>query len=144
MFERCVVEGQYVLESAPLPVSNAEKQKLLQAAMLRSHRAGMTETYYLYRCCGTNNCTTGPFEMVDRIANYTWRQRLGSWLYRLPLSPRLYLRARGLDADPSHRKILRDEFTDYIQEKATQQRKRDHVRAEQERYERLGRPVVES
>ena len=129
VFERCVVESQYVLESPPLPVDDGVKQKLLRAALRRSHRAGVTETYYLYRCCGTNNCTSGPFQMLDSIAQYPWKHRLGALLYRLPLSPRMYLRVRGMDSDPDETRLVRDDFQDYIQDKATQQRKRDYVRA---------------
>ena len=128
VFERIVVEGQYVLESAPIPLTDEQKQDLLRAAVHRSHQAGMNERYYMYRCCATNNCTSNPLRMLDDHVQYKWRQRWGSRLFRLPLHPRLYLRVRGMDADPSFRKKLRDEFADFIQDQSTQQRKREHVR----------------
>jgi hypothetical protein len=67
--------------------------------------------------------------MLDSIAQYPWKHRLGALLYRLPLSPRMYLRVRGMDSDPDETRLVRDDFQDYIQDKATQQRKRDYVRA---------------
>jgi hypothetical protein len=127
VFERIVVENQHVVESPPLPLSDDEKRSLLVESLLRSHRAGMTERYFLYRMCGTNNCTSNPFQIVDQVVNYRWPQRLGSSLYRLPLNPRFYLRVRGLDSDPSYRKLLREEFSDYIHDAATQKRKREYV-----------------
>ncbi len=128
VFERLVVENQWVAESPPLPLSEQETRALLVGSLLRSHRAGMTERYYLYRICGTNNCTSSPLQIVDRVVHYGWLQRLGSMIYRLPLSPRFYLRIRGLDSDPSFRKLLRSEFETYIQDEETQTRKREHVR----------------
>jgi hypothetical protein len=128
VFERLVVENQYVTESPPLPLENREKRALLTESLLRSHRAGTTERYYLFRIFGTNNCTSSPFQIVDNVVKYQWTQRLGSALYRLPLSPRFYLRVRGLDSDPSFRKMVRSEFEAYIGNARTQQRKRDHVR----------------
>ena len=128
VFERIVVENQYVIESAPLPLSAEQRQKLLLASLDRSDRAGMTERYYLYRCCGTNNCTSSPFELLDRAVDYNWPQRLGAKMYRLPLNPRAYLRVRGMDADPAHRKLVRKEFADYINAPQTQKRKRVYVK----------------
>jgi len=128
VFERLVVQKQYVTESPPLPLSDREKRALLIASLLRSHRAGMTERYYLYRVCGTNNCTSSPFQIVDSIVKYRWPQRIGAALYRLSLNPRFYLWVRGLDSDPSFRKLVRNEFEAYIADAGTQQRKRDHVR----------------
>ena len=128
VFERIVVEGQYVMESPPIPLNDQQKQDLLWAAVQRSHRAGMHERYYMYRCCATNNCTSNPLQMLDDHVKYRWRQRWGSKLFRLPMNPRLYLRVRGMDADPTFRKNLRDEFADFIQDPSTQQRKRDYVR----------------
>jgi hypothetical protein len=49
-------------------------------------------------------------------------------LYRLPLNPRLYLRLRGLDGDPRHHKLLRDEFASFLADPTTQARKREYVR----------------
>jgi hypothetical protein len=128
VFERIVVENMHVIESPPLPLDPDQRRAAIRAAIDRSHRAGMSETYYLYRCCGTNNCTSTPLREIDRIARYGFRQRLGSWLYRLPLNPRLYLRMRGLDSDPAVRRLLREEFAHFIQDPQTQQRKRDYVR----------------
>ena len=128
VFERIVVENQYVTESAPLPLSADQMRQALLASLRRSDQAGMSEAYYLYRMCGTNNCTSSPFQIVDEVANYNWRQRVGSTLYRLPLSPRFYLRVRGLDIDPKQKKLVRHEFSEFINDAQTQQRKRDYVR----------------
>ena len=128
VFERIVLESQYVTESPRLPLNDREKRAALTESLLRSHRAGMSDRYYLYRVCGTNNCTSNPFQILDKVVAYSLRQRIGSMLYRLPLSPRLYLRARGLDSDPSVRKLVRNEFEDYIHDPATQQRKRQYLR----------------
>jgi len=128
IFERIVLENQYVTESPHLPLNDREKRAALTESLLRSHRAGMSDRYYLYRVCGTNNCSSNPFQILDNIVAYSFRQRIGSMLYRLPLSPRLYLRARGLDSDPSVRKLVRSEFEDYIHDPATQQRKKQRVR----------------
>ena len=127
VFERLVVENQVVTESPPLQLTPAEMQALLVASLMRSHRAGMTEAYYLYHICGTNNCTSSPFQILDQVVQYTFLERIGSMLYRLPLNPRLYLRVRGLDSDPSIRRIVRKEFADWIDAPATQARKREHV-----------------
>ena len=131
VFERLVVENKYVTESPPLPLSASDKRELLIESLLRSHRAGLSETYYLYRLCGTNNCTSSPLTILDSVVEYRWPQRLGAMLYRLPLSPRFYLRVRGLDSDPSQRTLVRSEFADYIDDiddTATQARKREHVK----------------
>jgi hypothetical protein len=128
VFERIVVENQCVTESPPLPLDSGQRRSLLVKSLLRSHAAGMTETYYLYRVCGTNNCTSSPLQILDQVVAYRGAARLGAALYRLPISPRFYLRVRGLDADPTLRKLVRTEFDEYIQDPATQQRKRDHVR----------------
>jgi hypothetical protein len=128
VFERIVVENMYVLESAPIPLDERKRRAALTAALLRSHRAGMTETYYLCHCWGTNNCTSTPLQEIDRIADYNFWNRMGSMLYRLPISPRLYLRLRGLDSDHSVRKLVRDEFREYISDPETVRRKREYVR----------------
>jgi hypothetical protein len=129
VFERIVVENMHVLESPPLPLSDDQRRAALRASLLRSHRAGMSETYYLYRCCATNNCTSSPLREIDRIANYSLLQRLGALLYRFPISPRLYLRVRGLDSDPSVRNLVRHEFAQYVSDPATVRRKREFVRS---------------
>jgi len=129
VFERIVVENQYVTETPPLPLQEQHKRALLEKALLRSHTAGMSEPYYLYRFLRTNNCTSNPFQMLDTVVDYQLAQRLGSLLYRFPISPRLYLRIRGLDSDPSVRKLVRQEFADYVGHPETQQRKREFVRA---------------
>ena len=88
----------------------------------------MKERYYLYRPCGTNNCTSNPFKILDSVVDYTRSQRLGALLYRLPLNPRFYLRIRGLDTNPNVRFSLRDEFSEFVNNPSTQQRKRQYVR----------------
>lgn len=128
VFERLVVERMYVTESPRLPLSTGDKRELLLASLLRSHDAGISETYYLFRVCGTNNCTSSPFSILDSVVEYRWPYRLGALLYRLPLNPRMYLRARGLDADPSQRNLVRREFADFIGDPETQARKRQHVK----------------
>jgi hypothetical protein len=128
VFERLVVENQYIGETPPLLLTDQQKRELLVGALVRSHSAGMDEAYYLYRLFGTNNCTSSPFQLLDQVAHYGFWHRIGSLLYRLPLSPRFYLRVRGMDPDSSSRKLLRSEFEDYIQDEQTQQRKREYVR----------------
>ncbi len=123
VFERIVSDNDYVTESPALPLNDFQKRAVLTESILRSHRAGMAEQYILFRVFGTNNCTSIPFEILDRVLDYTFLQRLGSKLYRLPLSPRFYLKVRGLDQDSSVRKLLRHEFADFIQHPKTQQRK---------------------
>jgi len=130
VFERVVILGYYVRESPRLPLSDDEMRNILIRSLQRSDRAGLTETYYLYRCCATNNCTSNPFQIIDQSVNYTWRQKLGSLVYRLPLNPRFYLRIRGLDSDPSHFHLVRNEFGSFIESSETKARKRAVVRAE--------------
>lgn len=128
VFERIVVENQYVTESPALPLGESQKRALLEESLLRSHRAGMTERYYLIRFCRTNNCTSNPLQILDTVVRYTPFGRIGSYLYRLPISPRFYLKIRGLDSDPGVRKLVRTEFDSFIHDRETQQRKREHVR----------------
>ncbi len=128
VFERIVVGGQTLTETPPLPLNDRVKRALLVKSLLRSHHAGANEPYYLYRCCRTNNCTSNPFQILDQVMDYSLLQRIGAILYRLPFSPRLYLRLRGLDSDPTVRKLVRNEFGNYIQAPETQQRKRDTIR----------------
>lgn len=130
VFERVVLLGYYVRESPPLPLSGEEKRNILLESIQRSDRAGLNETYYLYRFCATNNCTSNPFKIIDQNVQYTWLQRLGSWLYRLPLNPRLYLRVRGLDSDPRYFHLVRSEFAEFIASDETKRRKRAVVREE--------------
>jgi len=128
VFERLVVQNQYVIETPPLPLSDFEKRMLLSKSLLRSHFAGATEFYRLFGLFRTNNCTSNPFQILDSVVDYTFFQRMGSMFYRFPLSPRLYLRIRGMDSDPAVRKLVRDEFEDYIGHPETQKRKREYVR----------------
>lgn len=128
VFERVVVENQFVVESPALPVKVEDARELLRWSLRRSNRAGMKERYYLYRPCGTNNCTSNPFKILDSVVDYTRSQRLGALLYRLPLNPRFYLRIRGLDTNPNVRFSLRDEFSEFVNNPSTQQRKRQYVR----------------
>ena len=127
-FERLVVLNQWILESPALPLTREQLRAVLIASVQRGHRAGLEEMYYLIRLFRTSNCTSHPFQILDSVMSYKWHQRLGAMLYRLPLSPRFYLRVRGLDADPARRNIFRDEFADYVKDKATQRRKREFVR----------------
>ncbi|WP_146567127.1 hypothetical protein [Posidoniimonas corsicana] len=141
VFERIAVEGQYVVESAPLGLRPEEERNLLLKALQRSDQARMTEPYYMVRLCSTNNCTSNPLVILDQVVEYDWRCWVASQLYRLPLNPRVYLRLRGLDTDPSYRKFLRDEFADYLNDPATRRRRREHVKqAIAERREAQGRP----
>lgn len=130
VFERIVVENQYVTESPPLPLSDRDRREVLVRSLLRSHRAGMTEPYYLYRFCGTNNCTSSPFRILDEVVQYGFLGRLAAALYRCPFHPRLYLRLRGLDSDPGLRRLVREQFQEYIQDPHTRRRKREYVRAQ--------------
>ncbi len=141
VFERIAVENQYVSESPPLPLKESDMRELLIESLQRSHRAGMTDRYYLFRLCGTNNCTSNPLQILDKVVNYSFLGRIGALFYRLPLNPRFYLRIRGLDSDPSFRKLLRNEFEEFIARKETQQRKRDYVR-QQIRIRRAAKEVV--
>jgi len=128
VFERIVVEGKILTESAPLPLDDQQRRAVLVESLRKSHHAGMMQPYYLLRPFGTNNCTSTPFHILDQIVTYSRMQRIGALLYRLPLNPRLYLRLRGLDADPNHRGVVHEEFDEYIQHPETQERKREHVR----------------
>jgi hypothetical protein len=101
---------------------------ILVHALCRRHRAGLSEPYYLFRFLGTNNCTSSPFSILDEIMTYKALNRIGAQLYRLPVTPRLYLRVRGLDPDPGRRIFVRDEFVDYINHPSTRARKREHVK----------------
>ena len=123
VFERLVVQDQVVVQSPPLPLDEPAKRQVLTETLMRSHRARMEEHYYMFRLFGTNNCTSHPFSILDRAMNYGFFQRLGSMLYRLPINPRFYLWVRGLDADPSSRVILAEEFEDYINSTEARQRK---------------------
>ena len=127
VFERIVVENQVVTESPPLELTDKDKRSLLVASLLRSHQAGMDEPYRLLGLRSTNNCTSTPLQILDRVVKYSFAGRLGSLLYRLPLRPRLYLRIRGLDSNPRIRRLVRNEFADYIDAEQTQTRKREHV-----------------
>ena len=129
VFERIVVENQYVTESPSLPLTEAQKRELLQRSIARSHRAGMSERYFLFRVCGTNNCTSNPFKILDEVLVYRGWHRLGAMFFRLPIAPRLYLRMRGLDSDPACFKLVRDEYQNFVEQSETQQRKRKYVRA---------------
>jgi hypothetical protein len=126
VFERIVVEDYYISESPPIPLSDAEKKAVLLESLKRSHRSANNEKYRLFHLVGTNNCTSTPFHIVDKVRNYPFWRRLGTMLFRAPINPRVYLRIRGLDSDPSIRKRLRDQFQEYINQSATQQRKREH------------------
>lgn len=129
VFERIVVQNYDIVESPPIPLSDEEKRAALTESLKRSHQAGTHETYYLFHLIGTNNCTSIPFHILDKVRKYTFWQRLGTMLYRLPLSPRWYLRIRGLKYDPSGRKLLRNQFQGYINDLKTQRRKREYVGA---------------
>ena len=124
-FERLVTEDQYLTESPPLPLTEHQKRQMLIETIQRSDRAGMTEPYYLLRLFGTNNCASNPLQILDNVVDYSRTRRLSSALYRLPLNPRLYLRMRGMDSDPSVRKLVCDEFHDFIHDPRTQQRKEE-------------------
>lgn len=130
VFERVAVLGYYIRESPPLPLSTGEMRDLLVKSIRRSDQAGLDETYYLYRCCGTNNCTSNPFTILDSVLQYTGWQKIGAVLYRLPLNPRLYLRVRGLDSNPREYRLVRGEFMDFLNLPETRRRKREVVRAE--------------
>lgn len=132
VFERIVVENMYVTESPPLPLDADTLDALLEASLQRSHSAGSQERYYLLRLWGTNNCTSNPFQIVDTVATYPWRNRLAANLYRLPFNPRLYLRLRGLDSDPSIFNLVRNEFKDFIEAEETRERKRRFVKSKAE------------
>lgn len=138
VFERLVLQKQYVTESAALPLNEMQKRQLLVSAMLRSNAAGMSEQYFLYRPFRTNNCTSNPFEMLDNVVDYGLQARIGAMLYRLPLSPRFYLRVRGMDSDSSYRKLVRSEFESYIEDPETRKRKLDYLRRRRERLRAAG------
>ena len=129
VFERIVVGNQWVTESPGLPLNEGQKRELLRRSIDRSHRAGMSERYYAFRVCGTNNCTSNPFKILDEVLVYRGWHRLGAMFFRLPIAPRLYLRMRGLDSDPDSFKLVRDEYQEFVEQSETQQRKRKYVRA---------------
>jgi len=145
VFERIAVEGQYVTESAALPIKIDDAQELLRKSLARSNRSGTTERYYLYRICGTNNCTSNPLQILDTTIRYHWRHRMGALLYRIPFRPRFYLGVRGLDADPGHVKLVRHEFEEFINHSDTRRRRREYVREKirQKRAKNAGKPTTE-
>ncbi len=128
VFERIVVQNQYVSEIAIPNLNDLHRRDLLIKSLLRSHKAGMSENYYLYRICGTNNCTSSPFQILDSVVDYGFLQRIGALLYRFPFSPIFYLRVRGLAPSSTKQSLVRDEFQSYIQKTDTQNRKRDYVK----------------
>lgn len=128
VFERIAVENQYISESPTLILEPTEEQALLQNSLERSHQAGMTEPYFLVGLCGTNNCTSNPLQILDKVVNYTWPEWIGANLYRLPISPRFYLRVRGLDTDPGYRRFVREEFAEHLKDPAIRKRKREIVK----------------
>jgi hypothetical protein len=119
--------------------SPTDHEYRLAGSLLHSNRAGLSEQYYLYRLLGTNNCTSSPFQILDHVVKNRWPQRLGSVLYRLPLNPRFYLKVRGLDVNPSFRKLVRSEFEDDLNGIDFQQRKRDS-----EKNQKIGQESVRS
>ena len=128
VFERIVIQGHYVWQSPPLPLTEKEKGTVLLRSLQRSTKANMDEVYHLIGCFGTNNCTSNPFRILDESIDYSLRRWLASLLYRLPLNPRLYLRLRGLDSDPGEYKFVRNEFEKYVSDTETQRRKRTVIR----------------
>ena len=133
VFERMVLENRVIVESPPLPLTECQRRAALVESLLRSHRAGVKQPYYLFRFCGTNNCTSNPFQVLDKVVHYSFLRRLGSFLYRLPLSPRQYLRARGMDTKPGWFGLVRDEFRCYIESEDTRERKRTFLKSRGER-----------
>ncbi len=123
VFERIVVQNQYVIETHIPKLDCLQKRELLVRSILRSHQAAMSERYYLLRLCKTNNCTSSPFQILDSVAHYSFFQRLGTGLYRFPISPMLYLRIRGFVTPSSRQTLVRDEFQTYIQDPVVQERK---------------------
>ena len=130
VFERIVVLGYHLRESPPLPLTKDQNESVLRQSIQRSDRAGLDEPYHLFRCCGTNNCTSNPFSIIDDCVTYRGVRKLAVFFYRFPIHPRLYLRIRGLDSDPSQRHLVRDEFADFIAADSTKKRKRAVVREE--------------
>lgn len=129
VFERIVVQSQYVSETLIPTLTHSQKREILIKSILRSHNAGMSERYYLYRLCGTNNCTSNPFQILDSVVNYNFLQRLGALFYRFPFSPLFYLRVRGLVTSSTKPALVRDEFSSYIQSDETQNRKRQYIKS---------------
>ena len=123
VFERIVVQNQYVIETQIPKLDSLQKRELLVRSILRSHQAAMAERYYLLRLCKTNNCTSSPFQILDSVARYGFFQRFGAGLYRFPISPMFYLRIRGFVSTSSRQILVRDEFETYIQDPETQARK---------------------
>ncbi|MFK7776757.1 MAG: hypothetical protein QM501_01385 [Gimesia sp.] len=128
VFERIVVQNEYVIETLIPKLNTLQKRELLVKSMMRSHTAGMSEKYYLLRLCKTNNCTSSPFQILDSVAHYSIIQRLGTGLYRFPLSPMFYLRIRGLVSTSSKQMLVRDEFEEYIQNPETRKRKSNYLK----------------
>lgn len=123
VFERIVVQNEYVVETKIRKIGSKHKRELLVRSLLRSHRAGMSERYFLLRLFRTNNCTSSPFRILDSVARYGFIQWLGTNLYRFPISPLFYLRVRGFVSASPKQKMVREEFEEYIQDPETQQRK---------------------
>ena len=125
IFEKFVLQNYVVEESPPLPLTDAELRAVLVGSIERSVHSAPDERYYLCLPFATNNCTSNPFRIVDQVARYSFRQRLGSMLFRLPLHPRFYLWVRGLDVDPGHRKFVHTDYEPFVASEKTQARKRE-------------------
>ena len=128
LYEKFVLHNYIVEESPPLPLTAEEKRTVLLKSIERSDQAAPDERYYLCVPFATNNCTSNPFRIVDQVLSYTIRQRMGAMFYRLPLNPRLYLRLRGLDADPAYRKFVHEEFESYLTASETLARRDEYFR----------------
>ena len=99
LFERVVLGGYRVRQSAELRLTPDERNRALESVLRRSHAAGMHQPYYLIdRHLRATNCTSSILDVLDEIlaCRYTPMQRLISrMLWRLPLHPRRYLRLRS-------------------------------------------------
>jgi hypothetical protein len=143
VFERIVVQNQYVIETQIPKLDTLQKRELLVRSLLKSHQAAMAERNYLLRLCKTNNCTSSPFQILDSVARYGFFQGLAAELYCFPVSPMFYLRIRGFVSTSSRQMLVRDEFQAYIQGSETQERKsaflkrRSHAKRKERKKENI-------
>jgi len=125
-FERIMRERMTVLQSPPLPVDGETLDKMLEAAIRESHRAGLAHPYFMFRLpLSATNCTSEPLRLLDEVLRMPRRRR---FLRRLPLHPRGYLKLRGLWASGQELPTLNEQFAEWLAGEEAKERREIHVR----------------
>jgi len=124
-FERIVLGRMTVVQSPPLPIEGEAKNKLLQAAVRKSHETGLAKPYFMIRVpCSATNCTSEPLSIVDGVLQMPAWQR---FFHRLPIHPRGYLKVRGLWQDGQTAVTLNEEMSSWIAGDEPSQRRTIHL-----------------